>query len=312
MKMPKMSARRWFWSVVAAGMVWSLVGWRWDGGRARVVAPVQHGLSQIPVTMLIPPGFLLSTAQAMAQGALGRDGSRGQEPPEELRARIRSLENENAQLKRMLADANDRLQAMHQLQLLRIRPEEVLAASIVGRGTGAASNLLRLDKGATSGVRAGDAVVAPLEQVCVLGRVARADQLDCLVQLFSDAQMNTSVQIVRPMLQMTPGGPGPYENIAITPKETPCNLAGLGGGQMQIDDVNVRPPEPNVRLPEPQKGDLILLTDAAWPAQTQHMVIGQIDSVGRKATNPLRYDIRVSSRVVLPAQRTVMILTNRQ
>ena len=55
----------------------------------------------------------------------------------------------------MLAEANDRLLALRQLQLLGLKPENVMAANVVGRGTGPASNLLRLDQGATSRVKVG-------------------------------------------------------------------------------------------------------------------------------------------------------------
>ena len=102
-------------------------------------------------------------------------------------------------------------------------------------------------------------------------------------------------------------GSGPYENKAITRRESSCNLEGLGGGQMRIRNVDV---QANAQALAPQKGDLVCLTDASWPGKTQNMVVGQIDSVGRKENQPLRYDIVVTSRVAIPAQRSVMILIN--
>ena len=164
--------------------------------------------------------------------------------------------------------------------------------------------MLRLDKGTTSGVKKDDAVVAPLDQVCLLGRVVDVGQLQCHVRLISDAQMTTSVQIVRHMLNPNAASRDVYENVAITKRENPCNLEGLGGGQMRIQNVDVQ-------TPEPQKGDLVCLTDANWPTKTQFMVVGQIDRVGRRENSPLRYDIRVTSRVAIPAQRTAMILINQ-
>ena len=315
MNFPKMTPQRWFWSTMAFCLAWSALGWRWGGGQGMAtpndrlpwMAAVQNGLAQPLETAALPPSFLFTAAQATFQGALA-PGTSGDVPgaPEALRQQIRDLQNENSQLKAMLVEANSRLDAMRFLHALRIEPDDVLPATVVGFQAGPGAAILRLDKGVLHGVKPGDVVVAPLEHVHVLGRIDKADlgQAQCSVRLITDPSMRIQAQIVRPFVQPA-GAIQPYQNVAVTGEM--CLVDGLGDGQMQILNVDIADNSATRPL-TPQKGDLVYLTDGRWPAKVQHMVLGQVDTVSPRKDQPMRYDIRITPRVPISTQRTVMIL----
>jgi hypothetical protein len=315
MKFPKMTPQRWFWSALTLSLVWSTAGWRWGGGEGATtqydrlpwMAAVQNGLAQPVETAAIPPSFLFTTAQATIQAALAPGASRDVPgTPEALRQSVRDLQNENVQLKAMLMEANARLDAVRFLHAKGIEPDDVLPATVVGYQAGPGSAILRLDKGVLHGVKPGSVVMAPLEQVHLLGRVEKADlgQAQCAVRLITDRSSRIQAQIVRPFVQPA-AATQPVQNPAITGEM--CLVTGLGDGTMQIDNVDTVD-RVSGRPVAPQKGDLVLLTDGSWPAKVQHMVLGQVDSVTLRKDQPMRYDIRVTPRVPVSAQRTVMIL----
>jgi len=306
MKFPRMTSRRWFWSAMAAGLLWSVSGWRWDGQGMAGMASVQNGLSQPIETAAIPPSFVFTSIQGAFHSALGSLAAAGDLPgtSDELRNQLRALQNENAQIKGMLNEANSRLVAMNYLRAVQIEPADVVPATVIGYQAGPGACILKLDKGQVHGVKLNAAVIAPLEQVHLLGRVVYAGQLECEVRLASDPLMQIQAQIVRPRMQ-TASGAGPVQDLPVTGEL--CWSKGLGNGQMLIDNINTSDPVTNQPI-NPQKGDLVCLTDGSWPAKVRHMVFGQVDSVATRKDNALRYDIRLSPRLAVSAQRTVMIL----
>jgi hypothetical protein len=314
MTFPKMTSKRWFWFIMAFGVLWSVAGWRWGGGqgdnpqgRLLWMAAVQNGLSQPIETAAIPPSFVLTTVQTTLAD-LVRPGipSGLPENSDSLRQRILDLENENAQLKQLIGDANGRLAAMRFLQAYRIEAGDVLPATVVGFQAGPGSAILRLDKGSAHGVKPGDAVVAALEHVHVVGRVEKKGlgQFECTVRLITDPTTTIQAQIVRPMVQSATATQ-PYQNLAVT--NDLCLVQGQGNGRMHIANVDTVDAVSG-RPIRPQKGDLVLLTDGTWPAKVQHMVVGQVDAVGPKEDQLLRYDIGIVPRISFSAQRNVMIL----
>ncbi len=304
MTLPKMTPKRWFWSAMALGLIWCACGW-WDGRQVTWMAAVQNGLSQPVETAAIPPSFILSTVQGVAQNALRSLAATGDSPATSaaLRERLRALENENAQLKGLLTEYIARETAMGYLRSAHIAPEDVLPATVVGYQAGAGASILRLDKGLNDGVKVNAVVLAPLEQVHLLGRVVHVGLLECEVRLVSDPLMKTQAQIIRPFVQT---GTGPVlQNYAVTAEL--CLVRGLGNGQMLIDNVDTIAKITNQPV-TPVKGDLVCLTDGSWPAKVQHMVLGQVETVGLRQDQPMRYDIRIAPRIAVSAQRTVMIL----
>lgn len=301
MKFPKMTPKRWFWSAMAVGAVWAFAGWRWDAHQVSWMAATQNGLSQPVETAAIPASFVLTSAQISAQNgmrslAAGASGSGGGTSAE-TNARIVALEDENAQLKGLLQEFMRREQAWGYLHMYHIEPDDVLATTVVGYQAGPGPSILRLDKGKSSNVQKDAVVLAPLEQVHLLGRVVSVGQVECEARLISDASMGTQCQIIRQVI--LPGSPSPAQNMEVTGEL--CWLEGLGNGTMRITNIDKD-------SAQPQKGDLVCLTDGRWPSKVQHMVLGQVDSVGTNEKNSLRYDIRVVPRIAVSAQRTVMIL----
>jgi hypothetical protein len=270
------------------------------------MASLQNGLAQPVETAAIPPGFLLTTVQGTVHSALRSLAAADDLPgtPDALRDKLRALENENAQLKALLTDANNQLQAMRFLRAVQIEPADVLPATVIGYQAGPGVCILKLDKGKVHGVKLNAAVIAPLEQVHLLGRVVDVGELKCDVRLVYDPRMQIQSQIIRPRVQPTPGGPGVFQDLAVTGEL--CLSKGLGNGQMLIDNIDIV--APNANRPIPQKGDLVCVTDGSWPAKIQHMVLGQVESVAARQDSPLRYDIRLAPRLPVAAQRTVMIL----
>ncbi len=255
----------------------------------------------MPVLALTPPKFIFTSAQRIAFAFLRQGGgSEGDESIESLRDKVTALQDENAWLKGQTLDAWGKLAALNQLQQnYQIRPQDVLSATVTGHQAGSGASILNLDKGSKNGVQAGAPVVAVFERICLLGRVSNVGLVTCDVRLASDpGGKGIVVQIVRPQLQTTPRGPV-LQDIAVTSQ--PYLMIGKGGNQMEIDGINVSDAQP-------MKGDLVCLTDRDWWANTQHMVLGQVDAVGKQDNQQLRYRITVSPRVPIMTQRTVMIV----
>jgi hypothetical protein len=314
MNLPNMTPKRWFWSLAAFGLLWSFAGWRWGGGEGDRpqghllwMASLQNGISQPVETAAIPPAFLFTTVQASVNNLLRpAPAANLSESPDTLRQRLRDLENENTQLKGLLDEVNSRLEAMRFLHAVRIEPADVLPATVVAYQAGPGSATLTLDKGAVHGIKPGDAVVAALEQVHILGRVEQKGlgQLKSTVRLITDPTMKIQAQIVRPRL-LPARATEPIKNLAITGEL--CLLTGLGNGQMCIDNIDTTDKITGNPV-TPQKGDLVCLTDGAWPAKVQHMVLGQVESAVPRVDQPQRYHITVAPRLSISAQRTVMVL----
>src|SRR4051794_34948752 len=104
MHFPKMTPKRWFWSALAAGLLWSLIGWRWDTLRAGTISNIQESATVIPRAMLIPPSYLLTSVQSRAEAAFDHyAAAQGTESADELREKLRALQDENAWLKNTIA-----------------------------------------------------------------------------------------------------------------------------------------------------------------------------------------------------------------
>jgi hypothetical protein len=271
------------------------------------MASLQNGLSQPIETAVIPPSFVFTTVESYAQSALSSLTATADPSgtPEALREQIRALQNENTQLKGMLMEANSHLEAIRFLHAIQIEPGDVLQATVTSYQAGPGACILHLDKGLANKVKLNAAVIAPLERVHLLGRVISVGELECEVRLAYDPRMQIQSQIIRPRVQTNPAGPGPFQDLSVTGEL--CLARGLGNGQMLIDNIDTIDKN-NGQPINPQKGDLVCLTDGSWPTKVQHMVFGQIDTVAQRQDNALRYDIRLSPRISVPAQRTVMIL----
>jgi hypothetical protein len=298
-----MTPKRWFWSLLVASAGWSALGHRsgGDGGAAGgagaagggppLAKRMQDKLVEPVRLVLVPAEFVFGGIEGAAAYAINRVTTK-----RDATVSVDDLQDENRNLRAELARLNGRLdEALVRLGGLRrivssgLTAEDVLPANVLAGQAGAGAGLLHLDKGAMDGVRVGMAVVAPLEQVTVLGRVVAAGQKECEVRLLSDPQMKVRADLVRN---------------STTPITTdPCLVEGMGAAGMRCQNVNVQPVNP------PLRGDFVRLTDPDWPANVRFMLIGQIDEVGTRDNQALRYDLKISPMRPVTMLRTVMVVT---
>ena len=259
--------------------------------------------------ILIPPTFISRGIQGMFVGAAARISTQSADADTvaQMRERLRNLEDENPRLKETISSLQEQISAYRHLQEAGLKPQDSVTATVVGGG-GIATQMIHLDKGTMDGVKIGDPVVAPVlrsaggqtEPVTLLGRVVAAGTKDSQAKLFSDPTMKVHAQIIRLQVQTAPGQP-PKPNVHITSEA--CLVEGRADNTMRVTTLNIRQPGM-----APQKEDLICLADPGWPANTQDMVIGQIEEVAPRTDQPLRYDIRISPRISISLLRTVMII----
>jgi hypothetical protein len=296
-----MSPRRWFWTLIALSLVWCFAGYRWDGdaehpergGRMRWVQNDMFG--QVLGVALVPAEFVFSGIEGVASSAVERVTARGNdsESADSLREQLHNAQAQNARLVGLLDDAYGKLGALARLPSVGLSARDVVEAHVVAMQAGAGANSLHLDKGASDGVRAGMAVVAPLEQVTVLGRVVVVGQKECDVQLLSDPMAKTRADIVR------------NANTRVT---AACIVEGDGSNMMRCRTVDVPRPGTETPLVPPERGDFVRLIDPSWPPNVQYMVIGQIDQVGTRENQPLRYELRITPLRAVSSLRSVMIV----
>jgi len=303
---PRITSRQWFWLVMGAGLVWCFAGYRWQAGW---MGWMQEKVVAQPVKTALVPSYFFTLIQGGIQQAAHRAaaGDRNAQSNEALQEQIRQYQDEHAQIKQLLEQAQARLGAQSQAQLAGIGAERIVWATVFGSGSTPGRSILQLARGTRDGVSDGDLVVmgyvaensTRVEGVTLLGRIEAADEKVSVAQMLSDPSLKVSAEIIRTQIQ-TPGAPGVVRNLHITTK--PCLVEGLGSNQMAIRDVDV---EPNV---QPQVGDLVVLSDNQFAETAQLMVIGIISDVGHRDMQPLRYQISVSPRVPISSLRSVMII----
>lgn len=313
MKLPQLSPRRWFWLLLAAAVLWSLAGWRWDADPVRPhFFRRAQSVAAVPIEALeLPARFVFSLAQEATTGVIRRlafvprTQETGGQSAADIAAENRRLDDENTRAKAMLLDAYAQLAALQHLQKIGISPEHAVPANVISLGAGADDSILTIDKGAKNGdLQTGDAVVAPRDEVTLLGRISRADSVQSDVLLLTNPQVSVQAQIIRPR-HLPAGSPaqGVMSDLIVTTQ--PCLVQGMGNNQMRITDVNIQ------QGIAPAVGDLVRITDPAWPAETQFMVIGQIDKVSHREDQPLRYELLISPRIAATTLRNVMVLTSK-
>ncbi len=239
----RMSPKRWFWSLMGITLLWSGLGNRWREADASIPSPMrrfQSGLSQPFLFLLVPAQFIFTGIEGIATSAIDRVTSRhdGSVSVEALQEQIQDLQAQKAQLGGLLAEASERLGAIEKLPSFGLSPGDVLPANILGYQAGPGASLLHLDKGAQDGVRRGMVVVAPLEQVTVLGLVGQVNAKECEVRLLSDPSMKVNADIVRP-------------DSAVRIASQSCLIEGLGSNLMQCETLDKQqpgnPPSPRTR-----------------------------------------------------------------
>jgi hypothetical protein len=295
-----MTPKRWFWSLIGASLLWCGLGYHYYGGKSGEWAkhpenpPLMLRMQQVTVTpprlILIMPEFIFTGIQGIATNVIERvTRPRETVSVEELQEQNRDLKAQIAQLSGMLAELQRSYGGLRTLGGMGITSDDVLPATVITDGSGPGTTVMHLDKGAADGVKRGMAVVAPLEQVTVLGRIVYVGQKDCYLMLLTDPQMRVTADIVR--------------NSTTPITAEPCLVEGFGSGIMKCETVNVQ------QANAPMRGDFVRLVDAGWPAKTRFMLIGQIEDVRARTNQALRYDLHITPPRPITSLRTVMILT---
>jgi hypothetical protein len=251
-------------------------------------------VGQLPRVMQVPAEFVFTGLEGLAIQAIDK-ATRPRETgvsADDLLEQVRNLRAQNAQLAGMLAEANVRLAGVENLRPIGLSAGDTLAATVVGEPYGPGTSRIHLDKGAAHGVRQGMAVVAPLEQVTLLGRVVTVGQIECEVMLLTDPAMRVQADIVRDA------------GTSITDKNRTCIVQGMGANQMRTQDVDVD----RGGLPEPARGDFVRLVDRSWPMALQFMSIGVLDEVRVREDQAKRYDLRIVPLRPVTSVRTVMVV----
>jgi hypothetical protein len=296
----RMTPKRWFWSLLAASLLWCVLGNRWKSpdplNNPSAMRRPQDAVARFPTVLLVPPEWCFKLLEGAAITAIERvtSPSTSAATRAELEDQIRGLQAQVMQFQGLLAQANEHLGALSHLPA-GVTPQDVLEATFISQQPGPGASIIKLDKGSLDGVAAGMAVIAPLQQATILGRVVAVGQKDCQVRLLTDHEMVVKADIVRP------------DGTLVTPER--CTVVGLGDNQMQCITVGV----PQLNLlpapPTPARGDMVRLVDPSFPANTQFLLIGFIDSAARRQDQALRYDIRISPPRPIATLKTVMIVT---
>ena len=305
MPFPRISPRRWFWILLLAAGFWMTLGASIERkqiekkelppGGVPFMKWAQTAFWKPFGTLIVPLEWVPSQAQLFISGVMARAEAHDTgESPEQLRARILTLENENSYLTGQAERLQNELNSQRAVKTtFGITSQDILSANITGHQVGLSSSLITLDKGTRDGVQPGMVV---LSMISPLGRVESVGYLTSTVRLLTDpSKLKTRAKIVRRTT-----GSSAFE---IVPS---CLINGLGDGELQSLTVS----ETAIAIP-PVKGDLVLLSDSNWSPRVQSTVIGEVIEVGRKDDQPGRYDIRITPRVNVNGIGTVMVLLKK-
>lgn len=298
MDFPRMSARRWFWTLLVAASLWCWLGARTEGAEAPAnVSLIKHAENMVraPLGILLTPGrYLPFRVQQFISWTFVRASQvrTPGESVEDMRDRNRTLENENTYLSGQLQQLQDKIDTLTRIkETTGISARDIVSANITGYQSGMATNLISLDKGTSDGVQRGMVVLSKLSP---LGRVQLSGLKTCEVQLVTDPRVKVQASIIRRTREGS--------TMVLVPN---CLVSGMGEGQLACDTVKVN----DVAL-APEKGDLVLLMDRAWPSRVHSTVLGEVTEVGRRESQRGRFDIHIIPRVNINSITAVMILTN--
>lgn len=199
---------------------------------------------------------------------------------QELKRRTEELETTRALLYaarlriEALQEEIGELQAARRLhQGAEINP---LYARVTGRSPDRAGGPVRLNAGTRHGVTPG--TVAVYRGVHLIGRVARdVSRLSCHLVPITDPSAGLLEAIILP-------GDDPVADVRNAPR---LQLESDGNGAL-VGDLD--------SSTQVRKGDVVRLSDPAWPDSAQGMIVGEVESIEPKDLQPLRNAITVRPR----------------
>ncbi len=195
------------------------------------------------------------------------------------RASYRSLLAQNLELKQRLAALTEEALQYERVEALvafsSAQNLQSVGARVIGRATDAWDGSLILDRGSTSGVQAGDPVIA---SGGLVGQVVDVTPWDCKVRLITDADSGVSVLVQR------------------------TRVSGIVRGSVDRSLSLAFVPSSKA----PKVGD-VLITSALGGVYPKGIVVGEVTGVTAQASD-LYAQVTVASRVQLGSVEEVLVL----
>lgn len=212
-------------------------------------------------------------------GQLLRPAPLGLEGPVNDPAYVLHLQQERDEFERLYvaeqAKVDSLQQQLAQAQMIASEQKHIPVRPLVAR-VGARSSspqgTVTLSRGSNHGVYVG--AVAAYNQAHLLGQVIEVSRLQCVFQPLANKASPLIDAIIVPRDQ---------REIPIS-RAARVQLQPVGNGTLRGDVDRATPVAPN---------DLVKLLDDTWPPAAQGMVVGRVESVEPKETEPLRNTVIV-------------------
>jgi len=297
--LPRMTAKRWFWSLTGLLALYLVLALRFDtagspaeAGRA---VQAQSGVSGIINSLLLPASWAITKAQSLFSHPQGNPLS--QADMDALNEKIKTYESQLNQAKTELTAARIELAEMKELRQrfpdLSRSAKFLSPVNIVGYSASGSSETITIDAGLKDGLKNGMPVIADFAPV---GKIIAAGPATSVVRLITEPgkSMTIKAQIQRSITD------GNGQRVGIIEKS--CSVEGLGNGMLTCRDVNI-----NTRF-APEVGDMLVINgDPTWKGM-DGAFIGQVDHVGRTSNPDLRFDLRIKPYADIANLRHVMVI----
>jgi rod shape-determining protein MreC len=198
------------------------------------------------------------------------------------RAQYAALQAQNLQLKQSLAALqeaklqNDRIRAL--VDFAKAQNLPTIGANVIGRPTDSLESSILIDRGTSSGVREGDAVIAAGG---LLGQVVSASLFDSQVRLITDSSSGVAVLVQRTRVNGI--------------------VQGTVDGPLELSFVQ--------KSDAPVVGD-VLLTSGLGGVYPKGIVVGEVTQVSAPQSD-LYAVVSVASRVDIPRIEEVLVVMSQ-
>jgi len=281
--------------------------------RSRLAWPL--ALVLLTVTSLLPARWLglagdLSSVINVALAPIGHLGNsigawlhppptRLDEFPPRAREYIENLEAAKAQAEleyRRMAQRNleleEQIRQLTQAGLVPLPPgSELVFAPVVGRSPTDSHGPVRLRAGEREGARPG--IIAVHNGIHLLGRVTTVDRFTSLLTPITNRATGGLSGLIFP----------PDRSLEVRNEDAPAvrlvpEHDGTLRGDVDRDDA--------IEL-----GDVVMLSDPAWPASAQFRIVGEVTAVRPRDDQPLRERVVVRPRFVVGELAAVTLVVER-
>jgi len=264
----KFTPRRSFWILFTAAIISALISAREPGA----IKPPCNAAASILQMLMEPVSWTFTRAQSAFDSVLTFHHT-----PDE---KLHRLTDHYDRIITLLRTRIEVLQSLlHQTHLLEsnfpgIQPGTLMAANVDGFSS-SGINTMWIDRGYTAdrSLKPGDPVLAHLSLV---GKITAVGPQTSRVSLLTEPSMKETAKIVRII------------NGVETVISRDCLVVGSGLGTMrcQLDQ--------SIGSIRPQKGDLVVLSDADWPGVINGIALGTVTSVAASHRTALRWSLTIT------------------